>query len=135
MGYIRNFLFGIIISATILSLSGCATSTASPKGSNPFTSGQVSLTLKKGITTKAEVARVFGAPNIVTQNGSTTTWIYQKNAQVARSNSKGIFGTVLLLSAGENSASNSESSRTMTLIIKFNKHDKVQSFKSMTTSF
>ncbi len=123
----------LLILMSIL-LSACAHKPA-PSTDNPFTSGQVSLTLKKGVTTQAEVANAFGAPNIVTQNGGESTWIYQKNAQIAHSHSQGVFATILLVSAGSNSAASSQSSRTMTLIIKFNKQDRVIDFKSMTTSF
>ena len=130
--------FIVLILMSIL-LGACAQEPVKPD--NPFTAGKVSLTLVKGQTTKAEVAQAFGAPNIVTQEGDkkknkeTSTWIYQKNAQVARSKSKGVFATILLVSGSSNSASSSQSSRTMTLIIKFDKHDKVSDFKSMTTSF
>jgi len=125
---IAVLLMGILLSA-------CATQQPQQPANNPFTPGKVSLTLRKGVTTKAEVSEAFGAPNIVTQNNGISTWIYQKNAQVSQSSSKGVFGTILLLSAGENSAQSSQSSRTMTLIIKFNQQDKVIDFKSMTTSF
>ena len=115
-------------------LAGCAPKPPRP-ADNPFTAGEVSLTLKKGVTTKAEVARAFGAPNIVTQNNGRSTWIYQKDAQVSHSHVGGVFGTILLAGGSESSASSSQSSRTMTLEITFNKQNRVVDFKSMTTSF
>lgn len=96
-----------------------------PAKSN-LTSGQVSLTLKKNQTTQTEVLEVFGAPNLVTSNADgEEVWSYQKHATVANASSATGFGgvgfvTVLLGVGGTASTSSSEqSSRTMTLIIKF----------------
>lgn len=121
----------------ILSLVGCATPLpGSSPTTNPYTSGQVSLTLKKGITTEAEVARVFGAPNIVSQDSSgNAVWIYQKNATVTRSASNSSYFTILVLGSQSNNSGFAQSSQTMTLIIHFNKRGVVSGFKSLTTSF
>ncbi len=124
-----------------LTLSGCVSMQSNPE-KNPFTSGQVSLTLHQGKTTEAQVMKVFGSPNIVTQDASgNAIWTYQKNATVERSHSEsasalGAFTTIILGGSASASASGSEqSSRTMTLIITFNKNGIVSNFKSMTTHF
>lgn len=116
-------------------LAACSPPPKTNKTNNPFTSGQVSITLKHGKTTKTDVAKVFGAPNIVTMKNGKSTWVYQKNAQVQTSHLSGVFGTIFLLSAANSNVSSASSSRTMTLIIQFDKNDKVSSFKSMTTNF
>jgi len=126
----------ILLIVMSMLLTACATQQPVQPTTNPFTAGKVALTLKKGVTTQTQVAEAFGAPNIVTQrDDGGSTWIYQKNSQSTSAHSKAIFATILLVSGGSNSASSSQSSRTMTLIIAFNKHDRVKSFKSMNTSF
>lgn len=122
----------LLLCAT-LALSGCGEKTMpsneTPAKSN-LTSGQVSLTLKKNITTQLEVAEVFGAPNLVTNNADgEEVWVYQKHATVANASSASVAGgfgglglvTILLGGVGgtASTSSSEQSSRTMTLIIKF----------------
>ncbi len=106
-----------------LFLSGCATThqpSTEPIGKSNLTAGQVSLTLKKNVTTQAEVVEVFGAPNLVTQNASgEEVWTYQRHATVATASSSSAYATVILLGAQTSSSGFEQSSRTMTLIIKF----------------
>jgi hypothetical protein len=118
-------------------LASCATN--GPQGeeqSNPFTHGNVQLTLKKGETTQAEVLEKFGAPNVTTIDASgLEVWTYQKYATVSRSHESGAYATVILLGGGQSTSGFEQSSRTMTLIIKFGADKKVTDFKSMATSF
>ena len=132
-----KFTVKILLSVVmVIQLSGCASKLpGNNPTTNPYTSGQVSLTLKKGITTQAEVARVFGAPNIVQQNTKGSVWIYQKNAEVSRSASNSSYFTILLMGSQSNNSGFEQSSKTMTLIIHFNKKGIVTNFKSLTTSF
>jgi len=117
-------------------LSGCATAPPENPGTNPYTSGNVSLTLQKGVTTQAEVLEAFGAPNVVTQGSDESEeWVYQKNATVSKSNTSNSFATILLLGGSRSSSGFEQSSRTMTLIIRFDKSKKVIGFKSLATSF
>lgn len=120
-----------------LLLTGCARPIPQQKNS-PYTQGNVTLKLKKGVTTMAQVNQVFGAPNIVTQDSNgNQVWIYQKDNVTVRS-SGGSSGYFTILIAGVSSSSGSSyqtSSRTMTLTIYFDKNGKVRDFKSMSTSF
>lgn len=112
-------------------LTACSTPNL-PKGEDPekskLTSGQVSLTLRKNQTTQAEVAEVFGAPNLVTNNSDgEEVWIYQKHATIQNASSASVAGgfggiaTIFLGGIGgtASTSTNEQSSRTMTLIIKF----------------
>lgn len=132
-----RLLLGLVLTAVLA--SGCATgqvSTEQDTKSNPFTHGNVQLTLKKGVTNQAEVLETFGAPNVATLDAEgNEVWTYQKNATVSRSQDSTTYGTVILV-GGRNSISGFEqSSRTMTMIIKFDQAKKVLDFKSMATSF
>ena len=128
----------IAIIATTFLLVGCAKPTQQPQQptQKPYTSGNVTLKLKKGVTTQEQVTDAFGAPNIVTQDSQgNQVWIYQKdNVTVKSSGSNGYF-TILIAGMGSGSSGYQQSSRTMTLTIYFDKHGIVKRFKSMTTSF
>ena len=110
-----------------------------PMSKSNLTSGQVSMTLKKNITTQAEVVEVFGAPNLVTQNADgEDVWTYQKNATVANATSNSSYATIILLGGTSKSSGFEQSSRTMTLIIKFKDIKGVKTvvdFSSRSSSF
>lgn len=128
----------ILISSIIfLLVGGCATQLPTASSSqNPYTQGNVTLKLKKGITTQHQVAEVFGAPNIVTQDSDgDQVWIYQKDNVTVESGSTSNYFTILISGAGSRTRGYQQSSRTMTLTIHFDKNDRVKDFKSMSTSF
>lgn len=128
-------------------ISGCVTTEIRPptepfqsietqETSNRLTHGQVQLTLKKGITTQNEVLETFGSPNITTLDSSGyEAWTYQRHATVEKSKSSNVYGTIILFGGGSKAAGFEQSSRTMTLIIKFDENKRVVDFKSMSTSF
>jgi len=137
MSVIKKPLVCFVVAVVAVMLSACvAQQQPQPKSTNPFTSGEVTLVLKKGVTTKSQGIKAFGAPDIVTQkDNGTSEFVYQKNMQLRQSSSSSSYITVLLLGANRDSSSDEQSSKTMTLIINFNKHDVVKSYRSMTTSF
>ena len=126
-----TLLIGAILTA------GCQSVPATmPEKNSPFTHGNVQLTLKKGVTTQTEVLETFGAPNVATvDSDNREVWTYQKNATVSKGTESGVYGTVLILGATSTSSGFEQSSRTMTLIIKFDNSKTVTDFKSMSTSF
>lgn len=123
----------------LFSLVGCATSPLPMENTapnSPFTHGNVQLTLKKGVTSQADVLEAFGAPNVATiDSEGNEVWTYQKNATVATSRDSSAYGTVILAGGRTSTSGFEQSSRTMTLILKFDAAKKVIDFKSMTTSF
>ena len=129
----------IFVIALLATLGGCATNQASMGNAapnSPFTHGNVQLTLKNGVTTQAEVLGTFGAPNVATvDSAGNEVWTYQKNATVSKANESSAYGTVVLFGGSYSSSGFEQSSRTMTLILKFDGSKKVIDFKSMTTSF
>ncbi|AJI46570.1 hypothetical protein IB633_07010 [Francisella philomiragia] len=101
----------------------------------PYTSGNVSLTLKKGVTTKDEVINAFGSPNIVTQNASgESVWTYQTNATVENNASRDGFLTLLITGENTQESGFMQSQKTMTIIITF-KGNIVSNYKSLSTNF
>ncbi len=133
----KSILLSVLAGITALSLVGCvSTGRISDTDKNPFTHGNVQLTLKNGVTTQADILEKFGAPNVATVNGSgEEVWTYQKHATVSRSSEVGAYATIILAGVGGRTSGFEQSSRTMTLIIKFDAEKKVSDFKSMSSSF
>lgn len=133
-------LITIVIFATF-GVSACVTpnTTGETISKSTLTSGQVSLTLKKNQTTQTEVVETFGAPNLVTQNADgEEIWTYQKHATVANANSSSSYATIILLGGQSRSSGFEQSSRTMTLVIKFKEINRIKTvvdFSSRYSSF
>ncbi len=128
--------------AFVVFLAGCATSNEAsiePSERSRLTIGQVQMALKSNETNQAEVLEAFGAPNLVTVNSEgEEVWTYQHNATLANSSSSNILGTIIVLGGTKNISGFEQSSRTMTLIIKFRMIEgvkRVSSFYSRTSSF
>lgn len=107
------------------------------------TVGKVQREIKKGMS-GAKVVEVLGSPNIVsTDKNNNEVWIYDKiSTNVARSGSGGgLFlgglGTDVLggLGLSANASAASSSQKTLTIIIKFDKNNKVKDFSYRTSSF
>jgi hypothetical protein len=120
-------------------LTACASQPTQTTDKNNLTAGQVSLTLKKNNTTQQEVVEAFGSPNLVTQSADgEEIWTYQKHATVSNSSSNGFSATIILLGGGRSSSGFEQSSRTITLIIKFKEINGVKTvvdFSSRSSSF
>ena len=116
---------------------GASGAFAAPEASgNPLTPGNVSLHLRVGQTTQEQVLEVFGAPNIVTQDGqSREVWSYQRHATVTKGSDSGAYFDILVAGAGRSKSSLSETQRTMTLIIKFGPDHIVSDFNSRSSEF
>lgn len=109
----------------------CASNNKSPnQSSNQMTTAGVQQTLVQGKTTKAEVIKLYGAPELVnaTSNGKEQ-WVYSKTKSEWNGNSSGI-GTAGLaflsdyalgVSADFGSSKETHSNQTQTLSINFNK--------------
>lgn len=113
-----------------------------------LTTGMVNMTLKVGETSQGQIIETFGAPNITTVDGNgQEMWVYDRQATVSSSSSSG-FSIGMLLGAGgdgvaggtglgfsKRKAKAENSSRSMTLIIKFDNRKIVSDFKSRSSSF
>jgi hypothetical protein len=126
----------------MIGLVGCAVppSNQPPVDSkNTVSTGQVQLTLKKDVTSQTEVLEAFGAPNLVTLNSDgEEVWTYQRNATVTSASSSSTYGTIILFGGSTRTAGLEQSSRTMTLIIKFKEIGgvkRVSGFSSRSSSF
>lgn len=128
----------LCVGALAALLAGCAVNQPGPvdQRNSVLTQGNVQMNLVVGRTTKAQVLEVFGAPNITTRDGSgQEVWSYQRHATVTQSTSNENYWTILFAGGGRSAAGLSTTSRTMTLIIKFDSHDVVSDFRSRTSDF
>ena len=131
----RNVVLSSVVAT--LGLAGCATPPAPVDQRNStLTQGSVQLNLAVGKTTKAEVLEKFGAPNITTRDGSgVEVWSYQRHATVSQTSSTSNYWTILILGGASDASGFSQSTRTATLIIKFDKNDIVSDFQSRMSEF
>lgn len=125
-----------ILVAAIMSV-GCATKNQPVTDRNSqLTHGNVQMKLKVGVTTQLEVLEAFGAPNITTLDGTgQEVWTYQRQATVSQSSTDESFFSILILGGARSSSGFEQTSRMMTLIIKFNAQKVVSEFKSMSSNF
>lgn len=113
-------------------------------GKDPLTDGMISMTIRKGVTTQAEVLKAFGSPNIVTRDGDgRTMWTYRRHSVVTRASSgSAVVGAggappsaLVGIAASGYSSDASQTNSSMTLIIKFDANDRVADFQSMSSQF
>jgi len=100
-----------------------------------LTAGNVKRYVKKGIS-GAEVAEALGSPNITTkdENGKET-WVYDKIATEV-SYDESSFGWFIILAGGtQRSGAASQTQRTLTVVVKFDANDKVESFSYHQSKF
>lgn len=99
-----------------------------PLKEQELTLGVVQRDIKIG-STQDEVATALGSPNIVTKDADDKeTWIYDKVSSISSYDEKG-FGVGIIL-AGYAKAKGSQQTvqKTLTVVIKFDKNNKVDSF-------
>jgi outer membrane protein assembly factor BamE (lipoprotein component of BamABCDE complex) len=124
--------YSLVATFAILAVAGCSSIPTPVDEQKKLTHGAVQLHLQKGETTQNDVLKNFGAPNITTIDGEgNEVWTYQKNATLSRSTESG----AVFLIGGFGSSGFQRSSRTMTLIIKFDSNKVVKDFNSMTSNF
>ena len=125
-----------LISSALIFMVGCSSTKDDSTKDTTLTQANVQLNLKKGETTQADVLGAFGAPNIITTDGSgNEVWSYQKNSMTATSSSDGYYATIILAGINSGGGNYNQSTKTATLIIKFDPNKKVRDFKFMSANF
>ena len=95
-----------------------------------MTPGMAKISIEKGVTTQEDIFTLFGAPNFMssTKEGGEL-WVYSNYATVKKAAKLGLLGGAAghdvagLL--GASGSYGSSSSRSITLMIKFNEEDTV----------
>ncbi|MCI0547131.1 MAG: outer membrane protein assembly factor BamE [Candidatus Rokubacteria bacterium] len=100
-----------------------------------MTLGVVQKELRAGLT-QSEVIAALGSPNIVTRDpGGRETWVYDKVASEASYSRSAMYGTVLLLGGASAAGAASQSQRTLTVVVKFDPAQRVETFSYHASRF
>ena len=100
-----------------------------------ISAGTVQREIRKGMTS-TDVVSALGSPNIVTSgDGGRQTWVYDKVAtdQVRSSSDLNVF--TIIFNPSSSASAKSTSQRTLTIIIKFDRNERVDDFSYRQSSF
>ncbi len=123
-----------------LLLTGCMTAAQHQKSlhstqEREMTLGIVQKEIRAGMS-QADVATSLGSPNIVTKDSSgKETWVYDKIATEASYSKSNVYGTILILGFSRDAGGVSSSQKTLTVVIKFNEKNLVDSFSYHASKF
>lgn len=107
----------------------------SEQSEKSLTVGRVQREIRVGMT-NTEVAEVLGAPNMVTTDDERReVWVYDKIATESASSSNSGGVNILILGVRGSSGASSTSQRTLTVIVKFDKQNRVRDFAYQTSRF
>ncbi|MDP8297821.1 MAG: hypothetical protein RAP41_06540 [Candidatus Orphnella occulta] len=130
----------IIASLCIVFLAGCSTASSHKKSvqsdaGDRVTVGKVQREIRIGMPS-AKVIEVLGSPNILTTDENRQeVWVYDKIAtDIVHSNNQGEVWLIIGAVSGSSGAT-STSQRTLTIVIKFDKENKVRDFSYHSSSF
>ena len=99
-----------------------------PVQEQELTLGVVQKDIKIG-STQEDVAIALGSPNIVTRDSDgKDTWIYDKVSSISSYDEKGIYANIILAGYAKNKGSVQNVQKTLTVVIKFDKKNMVESF-------
>ena len=126
----------ILISLSILSCQSVPPPEPLTHKNSNLTHGNVQMHIATGVTTKAQILEVFGAPNVTTRDGEgQEVWTYQRQAQVNQAYDQFASWFIILTEHSSSASGFESSSRMITLVIKFNEEDIVSDFKSRASNF
>jgi len=147
---------GLVAMAAILPLTGCMSAHQHYQQTHgaqerQMTIGVVQKEIRKEMSA-AEVAEVLGSPNIVTTDGEgREVWVYDKiSTDVTYSKDSGGAGIILLIGSASggtaggglgsgnysrSAGAQSKTQRTLTVVIKFDQHNKVRDFAYHSSRF
>lgn len=133
-------LLTLLLLATLM--AGCGTLSGGGGGGKNLTVGTVQREISVGMS-GAEVAEVLGSPNIVsTDEDRNEVWIYDKiSTQRVETEDRGAVAVLRFLdnvgpiAASSRRQSETTTQRTLTVIIKFDEHDRVRDFAYHASQF
>jgi outer membrane protein assembly factor BamE (lipoprotein component of BamABCDE complex) len=124
----------------VLSLTACTTAAEHERNlgstaERQMTVGLVQKEIRSGMS-QAEVAEALGSPNLVTRDSvGRETWVYDKIATEASYEQSNVYGTILILGAGQAAGATSTTQRTLTVVIRFDQSQQVESFSYHASRF
>lgn len=135
----KKSLFLVALAAVSVAFSGCSEKARQREQrahkDREFTMGVVQKEVRVGMT-EADVVTALGSPNMVTRDAEgRTTWVYDKIAsEASESRSSGGF-SLILFGFDKSAAASSSTQKTLTVIIKFNEQQQVETFTYHSSKF
>jgi outer membrane protein assembly factor BamE (lipoprotein component of BamABCDE complex) len=106
-----------------------------PIQSQQMTLGAVQKNVKVGCS-QDQVLAALGSPNIITKDSDgKDTWVYDKLSSVSSYDNSGFAVGIILAGYGKNSGKVQTQQKTLTVIIKFDKKNLVESFSYHMSNF
>lgn len=137
----KSLAFFIGLSAAVVSLAGCQSTgyhldqVRGDQSEKSLTVGRVQKEIRVGMT-NTEVVQVLGSPNLVTTDEERReVWVYDKIATETAQSSNAGGVNILILGVRGNSGAASTSQRTLTVVVKFDKDNRVRDFAYQTSRF
>ncbi len=122
--------------------AGCALGPrpAGQSGTSNLTAGMVKAEVVKGVTTQADILRLFGAPNIVTKNrDEDEVWNYNRMAFESTQSQAGVLAVLWGGNAagggGASRAVSTATTRSFDLILIFDENDVVRDYSVIAATY
>ena len=131
-----NKIYKISLLSLFLFLGACSSSSRnySPEG-DKLTVAKVQKEIRLGMSS-ADVIEVLGSPNIITTDDERQeSWVYDKVATDVKTSSSQHGVWVVLYGYNNSEKTSSTSQRTLTIIVKFDKQNRVRDFAYRTSAF
>ena len=131
----RSYVFcGLLLLGACHSAGYHSQQVNDPRGDR-LTVGKVQREIRVGMSS-AEVVEVLGSPNVVsTDDDRREVWVYDKiSTESAYSTSRG-GASILILGVGGSTGASSTTQKTLTVIVKFDKSQRVRDFAYHQSSF
>jgi outer membrane protein assembly factor BamE (lipoprotein component of BamABCDE complex) len=136
-----NMLAWIVVLFFVVVAGGGCTSAAQHQRSlgsaqeREMTLGIVQREIRNGMS-QADVAEALGSPNLVTRDDlGRETWVYDKIATEASYSRSEAYGTILILGAGQAAGAASTTQKTLTVVIRFDRDQRVDRFSYHSSRF
>ncbi|OEU65789.1 MAG: hypothetical protein BA863_09985 [Desulfovibrio sp. S3730MH75] len=130
----RNLRVFIIISVFMLVLGCSKTSTNTqsvdlqPSGGSEITYGVAKKNIVIGKTRQEDVIKLFGSPDNMIMRQGRELWIYDRFRVESSSESSSGYGTLILFGGSSRKSTVSTQTKTLTVILDFNKVGIVEDF-------
>lgn len=129
-----------LLFASLILVAGCSTAAQHQQSlgstqERQMTVGLVQKEIHEGMS-QADVAEVLGSPNLVTKDSiGRETWVYDKIATEASYSQSNLYGTILILGGGQAAGASATTQRTLTVVIRYDREQKVESFSYHASRF
>ena len=137
----QRVIFSIVLALTLSSgVIGCMSAAdhlaaVHSNADRDLTVGVVQKEIRQGMT-QSDVAIALGSPNIVTrEDAGTETWIYDKIATEASQSSDSGGWWLILAGVNKKAGAAATTQKTLTVVIKFDKSQRVSDFRYHSTKF